>query len=86
MYGQGVSKLGEIIDLGVKAGVVEKSGAWFSYDSIRIGQGREKSKEFLRDNPEVCKRIENAISGKGDDLGEVLMAGPEIDDDGALAE
>src|ERR687897_1719200 len=60
MYGQGVSKLGEILDLGVKAGLVEKSGAWFSYDSIRIGQGRENSKNYLKENPEVAQRIENA--------------------------
>ncbi len=51
MYGEGISKVGEILDLGVKAGLVEKSGAWFSYDSIRIGQGRENSKQYLKDNP-----------------------------------
>jgi len=61
MYGEGVSKAGELIDLGVKAGVVEKSGAWFSYDSQRLGQGRENAKQFLRDNPEVSNRIESAI-------------------------
>ena len=56
MFGEGVSKVGELIDLGVKAGIVEKSGAWFSYDSQRLGQGRENSKQFLRDNPEVATR------------------------------
>src|SRR3979411_1942337 len=61
MYGQGISKTGEILDLGVKAGIVEKSGAWFSYDSIRIGQGRENSKTYLVENPEVCDRLEAAI-------------------------
>jgi recombination protein RecA len=61
MYGEGVSKTGELLDLGVKAGVVEKSGAWFSYDSQRLGQGRENSKQFLRDNPEIADRIETAI-------------------------
>jgi recombination protein RecA len=61
MYGEGVSKFGELIDLGVKAGVVEKSGAWFSYDSTRLGQGRENSKAFLRQNPEMAGRIEAAI-------------------------
>jgi recombination protein RecA len=61
MYGEGVSKMGELIDLGVKAGVVEKSGAWFSYDSQRLGQGRENAKGFLRQNPEVAARIEQAI-------------------------
>jgi recombination protein RecA len=58
MYGEGVSKTGELIDLGVKAGIVEKSGAWFSYNSQRLGQGRENSKQFLRDNPEVGAEIE----------------------------
>ena len=61
MYGEGISKMGELVDLGVKAGVVEKSGAWFSYDSQRLGQGRENAKNFLRSNPEVAGRIEQAI-------------------------
>jgi len=61
MYGEGVSKTGELIDLGVKAGVVEKSGAWFSYNSQRLGQGRENSKQFLRDNPEVANEIEATL-------------------------
>jgi recombination protein RecA len=60
-YGEGISKTGELIDLGVKAGVVEKSGAWFSYNSQRVGQGRENAKQFLRDNPEVAAEIEAAI-------------------------
>ena len=61
MYGEGISKTGELIDLGVKAGIVEKSGAWFSYDSQRLGQGRENAKLFLRDNPDVAAAIEQAI-------------------------
>jgi recombination protein RecA len=61
MYGEGVSKNGELIDLGVKAGVVEKSGAWFSYDSQRLGQGRENAKAYLKANPEAAARIEKAI-------------------------
>ncbi len=61
MYGEGVSKTGELVDLGVKAGIVEKSGAWFSYDSQRLGQGRENAKAFLRDNPEIAKTIEKSI-------------------------
>ena len=61
MYGEGVSKTGELIDLGVKAGVVEKSGAWFSYDSQRIGQGRENAKTFLKDNPDIAAKIEAAV-------------------------
>jgi len=81
MYGEGISKIGEILDLGVKAGLVEKSGAWFSYDSIRIGQGRENAKTFLRENPEVCDRLEAAIRGRTDQVAEGLMAGPDADDD-----
>ncbi|ARS25769.1 recombinase RecA [Sphingomonas sp. KC8] len=81
MYGEGISKVGEILDLGVKAGVVEKSGAWFSYDSIRIGQGRENSKTYLRQNPDVAQRLENAIRGNSAEVADALMAGPEPDDD-----
>jgi len=80
MYGEGVSKVGEILDLGVKAGIVDKSGAWFSYDSIRMGQGRENSKTWLKENPEMAKRIEDAIRGKTDEVGEALMAGPDPDE------
>ena len=61
MYGEGISKNGELVDLGVKAGVVEKSGAWFSFDSTRLGQGRENSKAFLKANPEIATKIEAAI-------------------------
>ena len=81
MYGQGISKTGEILDLGVKAGVVEKSGAWFSYDSIRIGQGRENSKTYLVENPEVCDRLEAAIRSQTDRVAEVMMTGPDAEDD-----
>src|ERR687892_16081 len=75
MYGEGVSKVGEILDLGVKAGLIEKSGAWFSYDSVRIGQGRENAKLYLKENPDVALRIENAIRGKTDEVAEALMIG-----------
>ncbi|WP_414474765.1 recombinase RecA [Microvirga sp. M2] len=61
MFGEGISKMGELIDLGVKANVVEKSGAWFSYDSQRLGQGRENAKSFLKDNPEIAAEIEGKI-------------------------
>ena len=61
MFGEGISKMGELIDLGVKANVVEKSGAWFSYDSQRLGQGRENAKTFLKDNPEIAAEIEGKI-------------------------
>lgn len=75
MYGEGISKTGEILDLGVKAGIVEKAGAWFSYDSVRLGQGRENSKQYLRDNPEVADKIEGLIRGKTSEVGDALMAG-----------
>ena len=81
MYGEGVSKVGEVLDLGVKAGLVEKSGAWFSYDSIRIGQGRENAKSYLLENPDMAARIEKSIRGKTDEVGEVLMAGPSEEGD-----
>jgi recombination protein RecA len=81
MYGEGISKTGELLDLGVKAGLVEKSGSWFSYDSIRIGQGRENSKNYLTENPEVAARLEAAIRGKTEEVAEVLMTGPDADDD-----
>ena len=61
MYGEGISKTGEIIDLGVKEGIIEKSGAWFSYGDERIGQGRENAKNFLKENEKTCKEIEEKI-------------------------
>jgi recombination protein RecA len=64
MYGEGISKLGEILDLGVKEGIVEKSGSWFSYNSQRIGQGRENAKAFFRENPEIADEIEAIIRQK----------------------
>ena len=81
MYGEGISKTGEILDLGVKANVVEKSGAWFSYDSIRIGQGRENAKKYLKDNPDMRDRIEKAVRDNAAGLGDALMVGPSADDD-----
>ena len=74
MYGEGVSKNGELIDLGVKAGVVEKSGAWFSFDSTRLGQGRENSKAFLKANPEIANRIEKAIRENSGLIAERILA------------
>ena len=85
MYGQGISKVGEILDLGVKAGLVEKSGAWFSFDSVRIGQGRENAKIYLNENPDVALRIENAIRGKTEEVGEALMVGGNEEDEGPVA-
>jgi len=85
MYGEGVSKTGELIDLGVKAGVVEKSGAWFSYDSQRIGQGRENAKAFLKANPDMAGKIETAIRQNAGLIAERILAGEkdEGDDDDA---
>lgn len=83
MYGEGVSKMGELIDLGVKAGVVEKSGAWFSYDSQRLGQGRENAKAFLRQNADVAGRIEATIRQNAGLIAEQILAGAaEAEDDG----
>jgi recombination protein RecA len=81
MYGEGISKLGEIIDLGVKAGVVEKSGSWFSYDSIRIGQGRDNVREFLKKNPDIANAIERAVRGNVEKIEEELLVGPSAEDD-----
>src|SRR6266446_2531215 len=83
MYGEGVSKMGEILDLGVKAGLVEKSGAWFSYDSQRLGQGRENAKAFLKANPDMTAKIEAAIRQNSGLIAEQILAGsPERDPDG----
>src|SRR5205809_3703637 len=83
MYGEGVSKMGEILDLGVKAGIVEKSGAWFSYDSQRLGQGRENAKAFLKANPDMTAKIEAAIRQNSGLIAEQILAGsPERDPDG----
>jgi recombination protein RecA len=81
MYGEGVSKMGELVDLGVKAGVVEKSGSWFSYDSQRIGQGRENAKIFLKQNPEVAARIEAAVRQNAGLIAEQILGHIEEDTD-----
>ncbi len=88
MYGEGVSKTGELIDLGVKANVVEKSGAWFSYDSQRIGQGRENAKQFLKDNPDVAAKIEASLRQNAGLIAEAILAGEsdDKDDDDEAAE
>ena len=80
MYGEGVSKVGEVLDLGVKAGLVEKSGSWFSHDSVRIGQGRENAKQYLKENPELLARIEQQIRGRTGEVSEALMTGGAEDD------
>ncbi len=81
MYGEGISKLGEIIDLGVKAGVIEKSGSWFSYNSTRIGQGRENVREFLKKNPDMADEIEKAVRGNAVVIADELLGAPQPEDD-----
>jgi recombination protein RecA len=83
MYGEGISKLGELVDLGVQAGIVEKSGAWFSFEGQRIGQGRENAKVFLKQNPEIAARIETAIRRDAGLVADAMMAGPAGGDDEA---
>ena len=81
MYGEGVSKMGELVDLGVKAGVVEKSGSWFSYDSQRIGQGRENAKVFLKANPDVANKIEAAVRANSGIIAEKILAAEKEEGD-----
>ena len=87
MYGEGISKTGELVDLGVKAGIVEKSGAWFSYDSQRLGQGRENAKAFFKANPDMANRVEQAIRENSGLIAERILetGGPEDEDDAAEA-
>ncbi len=85
MYGEGVSKTGEILDLGVKCGAVEKSGAWFSCDAGRIGQGRENAKTFLRDNPDLAAKLEQQIRVNSGFVAEKMLTG-ETDDSGIDAD
>ena len=84
MYGEGVSKMGELLDLGVQAGVVDKSGAWFSYGDERVGQGRENAKTFFKENPEIATEIEHKIRANAGLISEAMMGNPEDfkEDDG----
>jgi recombination protein RecA len=79
MYGEGVSKMGELVDLGVKAGIVEKSGAWFSCDGQRLGPGRENAKTFLREHPEVAEKIEASIRQNAGLLADRILEQAELD-------
>lgn len=81
MYGEGISKLGELLDLGVKANIVEKSGAWYSYDSTRIGQGRENAKQYLREHPEIADAIEQRIRADAGILAHSLLSGETEEDE-----
>ncbi|MBA4228105.1 MAG: recombinase RecA [Hyphomonas sp.] len=82
IYGEGISKTGELIDLGVKANVVEKSGSWFSYNGERIGQGREKARQFLKDNPAMANEIEDAVRRNAGLLAEELLSAGMAAEDG----
>ncbi len=86
MYGEGISKRGELIDLGVKAGVVEKSGSWFSFDSQRIGQGRENAKTFLKDHPDVADMIEKRVRDQAVVVEQAMITAPEEGEEAEAAE
>lgn len=86
LYGQGISKEGELIDMGIKAGIVEKSGSWFSYKDQRIGQGKENARQFIKENPKVAAEIESAIRAKASLLAEALQGSPSEDADDATAD
>jgi len=77
MYGEGISKVGELVDLGVKAGIIEKSGAWFSYNGQRIGQGRENTKTYLKENPKIAADLERAIRANAGLIVEKMLAEPD---------
>ena len=78
MYGEGISKIGEIIDLGVQADIIDKSGAWYSYKDEKIGQGRENTKQFLKDNPELLDEIESRIRSNSDTVEEMMIDPPPL--------
>ncbi|MEZ5815136.1 MAG: recombinase RecA [Alphaproteobacteria bacterium] len=82
MYGEGISKLGELLDLGVAANLVEKSGAWFSYDGQRIGQGRENAKNFLRENADLAAKLEKQIRANAGLIADDMLTGPDNDETG----
>jgi recombination protein RecA len=87
MYGEGVSKTGELVDLGVKAGIVEKSGSWFSFDSERIGQGRENAKQYLKEHPQIAEKIERAIrQNAGLIAGQILEGASDVSGEGTEGE
>jgi recombination protein RecA len=86
MFGEGISKVGELIDLGVKAGIVEKSGSWFSFDSQRIGQGRENAKQFLRDHKEAAEAIEKRIREQAGAVADKMLVGAGEDDEAEAAD
>jgi len=80
-YGQGISKTGELLDLGVQANIVDKAGAWFSYEGQRIGQGRENAKTFLKENPEIAEQIEKKIRANAGLVSAAMLEGPDGEGD-----
>jgi len=86
MFGEGISKVGELVDLGVKAGIVEKSGSWFSFDSQRIGQGRENAKQFLRDHKDVAETIEKRIREQSGAVADKMLVVPDAEDEAEAAD
>ncbi len=86
MFGEGISKVGELVDLGVKAGIVEKSGSWFSFDSTRIGQGRENAKQYLRDHKDAAEAIEKRIREQAGAVADKMLVGPDENDEVEAAE
>ena len=85
LYGEGISKMGELIDLGVKGDVIEKSGSWYSYNSERIGQGRENARQFLLDNPDISHEIETKVRANAGLIAEEMLTGPDAADEEAAA-
>jgi recombination protein RecA len=80
IYGEGISKSGELLDIGVKIGVVEKSGAWYAFEGQKIGQGKEAARQFLKDNPAISDKIEQLIRNNGElvsEVSDVIMESPE---------
>ena len=86
MFGEGISKVGELVDLGVKAGIVEKSGSWFSFDSTRIGQGRENAKQFLRDHKDAAEAIEKRIREQAGAVADKMLVGPTEEEEAEAAD
>ena len=85
LYGEGISKMGELIDLGVKGDVIEKSGSWYSYNSERIGQGRENARQFLLTNPDISAEIEQKVRANAGLIADEMLTGPDAEDDEAVA-
>ncbi|WP_394692252.1 recombinase RecA [Hyphobacterium sp.] len=81
LYGEGISQMGEVLDLGVKGNIVEKSGSWYSYESERIGQGRENARKFLQENPDIAASIEAKVRANAGLIADEMLVGPSAEDD-----